>query len=96
MRGLEILGKPVINDGLATVCAGSWLGCDFFVKVFNSEEVKWNKDHILRKVGALIELRHPHVVRLNGFAQGPESCVVLMEMMSERDLRHYLHGSSHA
>jgi serine/threonine protein kinase len=92
VREQEILSKQESKEthGWAIVCEGSWLGCDFAVKVFKSDESNWNKDQLLKEAGALMELRHPHIIRFIGFAQDAKLCSVLMELMPERDLRHFM------
>ena len=92
VRKQEILSKQESKEthGWAIVCEGTWLGCEFAVKVFKSDESDWNKNQLLKEVGALMELRHPHIIRFIGFAEDARLCSLLMEMMPERDLRHFM------
>jgi serine/threonine protein kinase len=81
---------PKDKDGWALVRNGSWLGCEFAVKVFKSgDQSEWNKEQLLKEVGALVELRHPHVIQLVGFGQDSERSVFLMEKM-DADLRNFM------
>jgi serine/threonine protein kinase len=92
VRKLEMLSKHDLTEthGMAVVCEGSWLGCEFAVKVFKSPQSNWNKSQLLKEVGSLMELRHPHIIRFIGFGQDAQLCFVLMEMMPEKDLRHFM------
>lgn len=72
------------------MCNGRWLGCEFAIKVFESgDQSEWNKQQLLKEVGALVELRHPHVIQLVGFGQDSERSVILMELM-DSDLRNFM------
>ena len=60
------------------------------IQVFKSgDQSEWNKEQLLKEVGALVELRHPHVIRLVGFGQDSEQSFFLMEKM-DADLRHFM------
>lgn len=81
---------PTERDGWALVRNGRWLGCEFAIKVFESrDQSEWNNEQLLKEVGALVELRHPHVIRLVGFGQDTKRSVILMELM-DNDLRNFM------
>lgn len=91
----EIIKGPLIREyvrkserdpeeqvGWAFVYSGTWLGCNFAFKVFKcGADPHWNERQLLMEVGNLVELRHPHVVRLVGFGHDDEECVFVMELM---------------
>ncbi|KAG0555603.1 hypothetical protein KC19_12G181100 [Ceratodon purpureus] len=79
--------------GWALVHYGSWLGCKCALKIFKSVDRVWNKSELLKEVCSLMELHHPHVVQLMGFAQDEEKCIILMELM-DTDLRHFMNQRS--
>ncbi|KAG0630105.1 hypothetical protein M758_1G154500 [Ceratodon purpureus] len=80
---------PEKSFSWALVRSGRWLGCEFAVKVFKSGESSWDRSQLAREVGNLMELRHPHIVRFIGFAQGVDQCCVLMELM-DSDLKSFM------
>lgn len=83
---------PKEMDGWVLVFSGKWLGCDFAVKVFKAGAVggaMWNKQQLLKEVGCLEGLRHPHITRLVGFGQDNEKSIFLMELM-DGDLRDFM------
>ncbi|KAG0591208.1 hypothetical protein KC19_1G158100 [Ceratodon purpureus] len=80
---------PAETFSWALVRSGRWLGCEFAVKVFKSGESSWDRSQLAREVGNLMELRHPHIVRFIGFAQGADQCCVLMELM-DSDLKTFM------
>ena len=80
---------PVETDGWALVHFGRYLGCKFALKVFRSGNTKWNRSELLKEVRSLMELHHPHIIQLMGFAQDEERCIILMELM-DTDLRHFM------
>ena len=71
------------------VRSGRWLGCEFAVKVFKSGQSSWDRSQLTMEVGNLMELRHPHIICFIGFAQGPEQCLILMELM-DSDLKTFI------
>ncbi|KAG0555597.1 hypothetical protein KC19_12G180600 [Ceratodon purpureus] len=79
--------------GWALVHYGSWLGCKCALKIFKSVDRVWNKSELLKEVCSLMELHHPHVVQLMGFAQDEKQCLILMELM-DTDLRHFMNQRS--
>jgi serine/threonine protein kinase len=80
---------PVESDDWARVRFGNYLGCEFALKVFKSGNRTWNRSELLKEVRSLMELHHPHIVQLMGFAQDEEKCIILMELM-DTDLRHLM------
>ena len=60
------------------------------IQVFKSgDQSERNKEQLVKEVGALMELRHPHVIPLVGFGQGSEQYFFLMEKM-DADLRNFM------
>ncbi|KAG0558632.1 hypothetical protein KC19_10G042400 [Ceratodon purpureus] len=85
---------PKETDGWARVRNGRYLGCDFALKVFKSGNTTWNRSELLKEVRSLMELHHPHIVQLMGFAQDEEKCIFLMELM-DTDLRNFMKRRPH-
>ncbi|KAG0617827.1 hypothetical protein M758_4G018000 [Ceratodon purpureus] len=80
--------------GWAEVRKGKFLDCDFAIKVFNcgaddGSRATWNQEQLLIEAGSLVELQHPHVVRLVGFGQDKKQSVFVMELM-DGDLRNFM------
>ena len=99
-----VIGDPVIpykrnserdpkeEVGWAQVKKGKWLDLDFAVKVFKcdaDDRADWNQKQLLMEAGSLVELQHPHVVRLVGFGQFAKKSVFVMELMNT-DLRKFM------
>ena len=83
---------PKDEVGWAQVRKGKWLNVDFAVKVFKcaaDDRVSWNQEQLLMEAGSLVELQHPHVVRLVGFGQFQKKSVFVMELM-DTDLRRFM------
>lgn len=89
IRPLERRSHADPLDALALVHSGYWLSCKFAIKLFKSKEASWNRDQLLKEVGSLIKLRHPHIVQLIGFAEASETSYLLMELM-DGDLRQLI------
>lgn len=91
VRPLERLSEadPIALHGLTLVHRGCWLGCECAIKIFKSPDTQWNMDQLSKYIGLLINLRHPHVVKLIGFAHDAEKSYVLMELM-DGDLRNFM------
>lgn len=91
VRPLERLSEadPIALHGLTLVHKGCWLGCECAIKVFKSPDTQWNMDRLSKEIGLLINLRHPHIVQLIGFAHDAEKSYVLMELM-DGDLRNFM------
>jgi serine/threonine protein kinase len=73
---------------------GKWLDCDFAIKVFNcggndAHRAIWNQRRLFKEATSLVELQHPHVVRLVGFGQFDKQSVFVMELM-DTDLRSFM------
>jgi len=78
--------------GWAVGSFAKWMGCDFAVKRFNLaafDVPRWKNEQLLMEVGSVVNLRHPHIVRLVGFGQDAEQIVCLMELM-DADLRYFM------
>ena len=84
---------PKEQDGWASVKSGTWLGCDFAIKKFkcgsDAIQAQWNESQLQWEVEKLVELQHPHVVRLVGFGKSEEECIFVMELMRQ-DLRRLI------
>ena len=60
------------------------------IQVFKSgDQSEWNKQQLVKEVGAFVELLHPHVIRHVGFGQDSEQSFILMEKM-DADLRNFM------
>ena len=83
---------PKDEVGWAQVRKGEWLNLDFAIKEFKcdaDDRVAWNQNQLLMEAGSLVELQHPHVVRLVGFGQFQKKSVFVMELM-DTDLRRFM------
>lgn len=89
---------PMHKVGWAFVRTGKWLNYNFAIKVFNcgaddGSQVTWNQKQLLMEAGSLVELQHPHVVRLVGFGVGfgqdAKQSVFVMELM-DNNLREFM------
>lgn len=83
--------KPVRKIGTgasANVYEANWLGCKFAVKRFKTSA---SIPVLQKEIDFLIELQHPHIVRLVGFAVHPPRCMIVMECMN-MDLRELINS----